>query len=74
MTCLDLDYSEDSVADVDFNVVQTESGHFVEIQGTAEQIPFDRNQLNEILLLADKGIKSILKAQRAILALEESSP
>ena len=70
--CLDLDYSEDSVADVDFNVVQTESGHFVEIQGTAEQTPFDRNQLNKILLFADKGIKKILEAQRTILALDES--
>lgn len=69
--CLDLDYSEDSIADVDFNVVETESGQFVEIQGSAEHKTFDRNQLNQLLEVADKGIKRVLQAQRDILELDK---
>jgi len=65
--CLDLDFSEDSVADVDFNVVKTESGKFIEIQGTAEHNTFDLDQLSQFLTLADQGIQHILGAQREAL-------
>ena len=65
---LDLPYSEDSRADVDFNVVMTGQGELVEVQGTAEGRPFTRSQLNELLDLAAKGISEIVAAQRAVLA------
>ena len=65
--CLDLDYSEDSTADVDFNVVKTESGKYIEIQGTAEHNPFDHNQLQELLAIADEGISQILEKQKLVL-------
>jgi ribonuclease PH len=61
---LDLAYVEDSEADVDFNVVGTESGAFVELQGTAERRPFSEEQLGELLALARKGLKKIAAAQR----------
>ena len=64
---LDLCYEEDSQADVDFNVVMTASGKFVEIQGTAEKEPFTRQQLEELLKLADKGIRQVLQAQTGAL-------
>lgn len=64
---LDLCYEEDSQADVDFNVVMTGSGKFVEIQGTAEKVPFTRQQLEELLGLAEKGIHSVIKAQLKVL-------
>ncbi len=60
---LDLCYEEDSSADVDFNVVMTESGKFVEIQGTAEKEAFSRGQLDELLKLAEKGIRQVMAAQ-----------
>lgn len=66
---LDLDYNEDSAADVDMNVVMTGSGEFVEIQGTGEEATFSRAQLNEMLGLAESGIDNLLKAQRSALAL-----
>lgn len=62
---LDLPYEEDSRADVDLNVVATESGHYVELQGTAEQEPFDRTSLDAMLALADKGIAELIAFQRA---------
>ena len=62
---LDLPYEEDSRADVDLNVVATESGHYVELQGTAEQEPFDRASLDAMLALADKGIAELITFQRA---------
>ena len=62
---LDLDYNEDSAADVDMNVVMTGGGEFVELQGTGEKATFDRNQLEQMLELADSGIKNLLAAQRA---------
>ncbi|MCZ6538985.1 MAG: ribonuclease PH [Chloroflexi bacterium] len=62
---LDLDYSEDSAADVDMNVVMTGNGEFVELQGTGEEATFDRAQLDAMLGLADSGIKNLLAAQRA---------
>ncbi len=70
---LDLPYTEDAGADVDFNVVMTGSGGLVEVQGTAEGRPFDRSQLDELLDLAAKGIAEIVAAQRAVLA-EPPSP
>ncbi|KMP12409.1 ribonuclease PH [Candidatus Nitromaritima sp. SCGC AAA799-C22] len=61
---LDLDYSEDSEADVDLNVIKTGSGGFVEIQGTAEREPFTDKQMKDMLKLADKGIKELVAIQK----------
>jgi ribonuclease PH len=60
---LDLAYAEDSEADVDFNIVATESGAFVEIQGTAERRPFSEERLTELLTLARKGLKKLAAVQ-----------
>ncbi len=65
---LDLDYSEDSTAEVDMNVVMTGAGRFVEVQGTAEQTPFDLGQLEALLGLARSGIERLLALQRRVLA------
>ena len=65
---LDLDYSEDSRAEVDMNVVMTGSGKFVEVQGTAEGAPFSPEELSELLALADAGIKQLVAVQEAVLA------
>ncbi|MFL5674778.1 MAG: ribonuclease PH [Chloroflexota bacterium] len=65
---LDLDYSEDSRADVDFNVVGTEAGAYVELQGTAEGKPFDRAASDGLLDLADTGLARLFEAQAAVLA------
>jgi ribonuclease PH len=65
---LDLAYVEDSKAEVDMNVVMTSSGRFVEVQGTAEGIPFTRGELDELLSLAEHGIASLLDAQAQVLA------
>jgi ribonuclease PH len=65
---LDLDYSEDSHAEVDFNVVATDGGAYVELQGTAEGKPFDRVAANGLLDLADIGLASLFEAQAAVLA------
>lgn len=62
---LDLCYEEDSRAEVDMNVVMTESGKFVEVQGTAEGAPFSRRQLDGLLELAEHGLKQIFELQRA---------
>jgi ribonuclease PH len=56
---LDLDYAEDSAADVDFNVVMTDAGHFVELQGTAEGLPFDREMVDRLIDLAAAGIREL---------------
>jgi ribonuclease PH len=64
---LDLCYEEDSRAEVDMNVVMTEKGGLVEIQGTAEQKPFSDNELSELLALAKKGLVEIFKIQHNIL-------
>ena len=61
---LDLDYSEDSEADVDLNIIKTGSGGFVEIQGTAEREPFTDKQMKAMLALADKGIKQLISVQK----------
>jgi len=65
---LDLDYPEDSSADTDMNVVMGESGGFIEVQGTAEQAPFSREELNGMLDLASEGIQQLIAVQKAALA------
>jgi ribonuclease PH len=65
---LDLDYPEDSAAEVDMNVVMTGSGEFVEIQGTAEQVPFGPDRLQEMLALGRRGIEQLVALQRRALA------
>ncbi|AII47769.1 ribonuclease PH [Synechococcus sp. KORDI-52] len=64
---LDLDYSEDSRAEVDLNVVQAGDGRLLEIQGTAEGAPFSRSQLNDLLDLAEPGLTSLMQAQHGAL-------
>ena len=65
---LDLDYSEDSRADVDFNVVGTDAGTFVEVQGTAEGKPFERAAMDGLMDLASSGLEQLFAAQTEILA------
>ncbi len=65
---LDLDYSEDSRADVDFNVVGTDAGTFVEVQGTAEGKPFDRTAMEGLMDLASSGLERLFAAQAEVLA------
>ena len=65
---LDLDYPEDSSADTDMNVVMGEAGGFIEVQGTAEQAPFAREELNDMLDLASDGIQQLIALQKAALA------
>jgi ribonuclease PH len=67
---LDLPYAEDSIAQVDMNVVMTSSSRFVEIQGTAEAEPFDDEQLGRLLSLARLGIHGLIARQREALGLE----
>lgn len=62
---LDLCYEEDCRAGVDFNVVMTSRGEFVEVQGTAESTPFSRDSVNSLLTLAEKGIRQLLEVQQA---------
>ena len=68
---LDLDYQEDSSCDTDMNVVMTESGDFVEIQGTAEGGAFSHAMLGEMLGMAKKGIGELIHMQKRVLGLEE---
>jgi ribonuclease PH len=68
LSYLDLDYSEDSHADVDFNVVGTDGGVYVELQGTAEGKPFDRAAAEGLLDLADSGLRQLFDAQAQVLA------
>jgi ribonuclease PH len=65
---LDLPYIEDSTAEVDMNVVMTQSGRFIEVQGTAEGIAFSRAELDQLLALADKGAAELVARQLAVLA------
>jgi ribonuclease PH len=65
---LDLDYPEDSSAEVDFNVVMTDDGRFVEVQGTAEGAAFDRAMMDRLIDLAAGGIRELHAAQRAAIA------
>jgi len=64
---LDLCFEEDSNAQVDMNVVMSGGGKFIEIQATGEQFPFSRNQLDEMLLLAEEGINKLILIQREVL-------
>ena len=65
---LDLSYEEDASADVDFNVVMTGARRLVEVQGTAEGEPFSREQLNDLIDLADVGIRELTEMQRRVIA------
>ena len=65
---LDLDYSEDSHAEVDFNVVGTDAGTYVELQGTAEGVPFDRARVDSLLDLANSGLARLFELQASALA------
>ena len=66
----DFDYDEDHLSDTDMNVVMTDAGKFVELQGTAEGEPFSREDLDALLKLAEDGLKQLFAAQRAALAEE----
>ncbi len=65
---LDLEYTEDSACDTDMNVVMTGAGHFVEVQGTAEGAAFSRDEMNQLLALAEKGISELMLLQQSSLA------
>ena len=65
---LDLDYPEDSSAETDMNVVMNDGGHFIEVQGTAEGHAFRRDELNQLLDLAELGISQLIEAQNQALA------
>ena len=65
---LDLDYAEDSRAETDMNVVMNDGGGFIELQGTAEGHAFRKDELDQLLVLADEGIKSLMAMQTAALA------
>jgi ribonuclease PH len=65
---LDLCYEEDSKADVDMNFVMTGSGKFIEVQGTAESVPFTKKQMDNMAQTAQQAIKELLKAQKQVLA------
>jgi ribonuclease PH len=65
---LDLNYEEDSRAEVDMNIVMTGSGKFIEVQGTAEHVPFTKKKLDRMTEIAGEGIKELLNAQKKVLA------
>jgi ribonuclease PH len=69
MPVLDLDYDEDSACDTDMNVVMTDAGHFIEVQGTAEGAAFDRAAMNRLLDLAEGGIMRLVGMQKSALGL-----
>jgi len=64
---VDLCYSEDSIAEVDMNVVMTQSGKLVEIQGTAEGMPFSKDMLNSLIKLAEEGINNLINIQKRLI-------
>ncbi|HEX9446184.1 MAG TPA: ribonuclease PH [Candidatus Binatia bacterium] len=64
---LDLNYVEDSRAEVDMNIVMTGAGKFIEVQGTAEHVPFTKNKLDRLTDIAAQGIKDLMKAQKEVL-------
>jgi len=65
---LDLEYTEDSQCDTDMNVVMTDKGRFIEIQGTAEGEAFSKGEMNKMLALAEKGIGELIELQNSALA------
>ena len=65
---LDLDYAEDSTAGVDCNVVMTAGGRFIEVQGTAESAPFDRQEMDRMMDLATRGIRRLFRLQEQALS------
>ena len=67
---LDLCYEEDSKAMVDMNIIMTDEGEFVEVQGTGEEKPFSRGELNELLDLGEKGIKQMIQVQKDSLKMD----
>ena len=71
---LDLCYDEDSSADVDLNAIMTGSGKIIEIQGTAEREPFEKQDLNDMLDLAHGGIQQLLEMQSSALGLRSAAP
>jgi ribonuclease PH len=68
---LDLAYTEDSAAETDLNVVMAESGAFIEVQGTAERVPYTREELDRMLVLARSGCEQLFAAQRKVLGLTD---
>lgn len=68
---LDLCYEEDSAAEVDMNVVMTGNGRFVEVQGTAEGKPFSKGTMDELILLAERGIRDLINIQKEILGVKD---
>ena len=62
---LDLDYSEDSSADTDLNIVMNDENNLIEIQGTAEDVPFSKNELDDMLELGSSAIAELIKKQKA---------
>jgi ribonuclease PH len=70
---LDLCYEEDSIAEVDFNVVMTGEGEFAEVQGTAEGRPFDRQTMDQLLDLAVQGVRQLFEVQRTVLQKENKA-
>jgi ribonuclease PH len=64
---LDLDYAEDSACDTDMNIVMTGAGGFVELQGTAEGVPFTRAEIDALVALAERGIEALISAQKGAL-------
>ena len=71
MELLDLDYSEDSNAEVDMNLVATDTGEIIELQGTGERTPFGRERLNNLLDLGELGIKQLIKLQNDVTAFRD---
>ena len=67
---LDLDYGEDSSCDTDMNVVMTGAGGFVEVQGTAEGAPFSREEMDRLVMLAEKGIRELIAEQKWVLGIK----
>ena len=68
--CLDLDYGEDSKAEVDMNIIMTGSGMLIEVQGTAEKKPFSKKELDKLISLAHEGIGELVNIQRKILKID----
>ena len=69
---LDLDYAEDSTAETDMNVVMAQDGRFIEVQGTAEGAPYNREELDQMLHLAEGAVASLVAAQRDALAQDDA--